>query len=80
MLLPRDAIIPWLFVLVPVVAGACAYWLVSRIYRTHPGPTTYAKITDDVPGLSEFPLAYGYLFASLTLFVACLYAATQSVA
>ena len=78
MLLPPHFLPGWLFVSLPFVGGACIFWLVSQIYRANPATISYAKLTDAVPGVREFPLVYAYLASTLALSVGCLYAAIHS--
>ena len=80
MVLPLRTIPPWLFGSIPVLCGLVLYWHIHRTYRTNPMPATYAKYSDPVPGLREFPGVYGYMFLTIALFTTCLYAAVQSAA
>ena len=70
----------WIFVGTPLVVGVCAFVVVSRIYRAHPSELHYAKLSDNVPGLREFPLVYAYLFGTLALLVICVYTAIHRAA
>lgn len=79
-LFPPRAIPEWLFVGMPLAVGACAFYLVIRIYRAHPASFSYARLTDNVPGLKEFPLVYSYLFGTLAFFVLCVYLAINRAA
>lgn len=74
MLVPPHAIQSWLLVGLPFIGGACAFVLIRRIYRANPVPSAYAKLTDAVPKRREFPLVYTYLFCTLALFAASLFA------
>jgi hypothetical protein len=80
MLAPSSVIPSWLFVALPIACAVTFAWGLGKIYRSSPAPTNYARLSDQVPGLREFPLVYGYLFATLLLFVGCLYVAVQGAA
>ena len=81
LLLPAKAFPVWLFVAIPFAGGSYGYWLTNRIYKTNPVKPNYAaKLTDNVPGVREFPLVYGYLLFSLALFTTCLWAAVRNAA
>jgi len=80
MLAPANSIRAWLFALIPVSCGAAFAWYISRIYRSEPAPSMYARLHDPAPGVSEFPLVYAYLFGTLLLFVGCLYVAVRGAA
>ncbi|WP_036214042.1 hypothetical protein, partial [Novilysobacter arseniciresistens] len=80
MLAPPHAIPGWLFVGAPFVVGACAFFIVMRIYQAHPASFRYAKLTDNIPGLREFPLVYSYLFGTFAFFVFCGYLAVNRAA
>lgn len=77
MLVPSRMVPLWLFVSLPFVFGAISFWRTNRIYRSAPAPVTFARLSDRVPGLREFPLVYGYLFFTLALFAGCLCVAVQ---
>ncbi len=70
----------WIFVGAPLFVGACGFVAVSRIYRAHPSQFQYAKLSDNVPGLREFPLVYAYLFGTLAFFVLCVSVAIHRAA
>jgi uncharacterized membrane protein len=78
MALPLRAVPPWVLTSIVIACGVVLYWLTSRIYRSNRAPTAYAKITDNVPNLREFPAVYMYLLFTLIIFVVCLYAAVQA--
>ena len=75
MLLPLSFAPGWLFASIPLLVGAVAFVIVRRIYRAHPIQVRYAKLTDNVPALREFPLVYAYLFGTFALLAICLYVA-----
>ena len=79
-LLPPNAMSEWLFVGIPFAVSACAFFIVIRIYHAHPASFSYAKFSDNVPGLKEFPLVYSYLFGSIAFFIFCIYLAASGVA
>lgn len=78
MLVPTHVVPAWLFVGTPFIAGVCAFVAASKIYRANPIRHVPATLRDDVPGLREFPLVYGYLAFSLAIFVGCLYVSVQA--
>jgi hypothetical protein len=77
---PFGTIPRWLFLSILFGSAAILYWHNRRTYRTHPATLVYAKFSDNVPGVREFPLVYGYLFLSLLFFFAGLYVAVRSTA
>jgi hypothetical protein len=80
MLLPQSFVPGWIFAITPLLAGAGAFVIVSRIYCAQPIQVRYAKLSDNVPGLREFPLVYAYLFGTFALFATCLYVAVHRAA
>ena len=80
MLIPPNRMPAWLFASIPLAVGAGAFTVVSHIYRAHPLKAQYAKLSDNVPGICEFPEVYAYLFCTFALLVVCLYVAVQRAA
>jgi hypothetical protein len=80
MLFPPHAIPNWLFVGLPLAVGACAFLVVTRIYQANPASFSYARLSDNVPRLKEFPLVYSYLFGSIIFLMRWVYLAINRVA
>ena len=80
MLTPAGALPAWLFASLPPICALLFAWHNHRIYASHPATRTYAKFSDAVPGIRQFPAVYGYMFLSFVFFVASLCISVRAAA
>ena len=80
LLMPRDLAPAWLTIGLPLALGAVLAWHNSRIFRANPSPLKFAKLSDPVPALREFPDVYAYLAITAALLFGSMYASIRAAA